>query len=317
MKHKLPDLIPTLFMAMLIYTVSHKLSHHLTTDFQVRIMHKWNLLRILILVLVIIGIQGKRCGFNRKCFCYENSRLITCFRKNLKHVPQFTDNIQSQYDYLDLRWNNIRSVNLSDSFLGKLYQVDLRDNPIDCTIPRVANIKTDCFFPTTKNRNESGTTMRKSFSNNFSSISSTQPIPTDIISSTSPVPTVSQKTTTRSISSVPTASHKSFTRIISYRPSSKISARKSTLSSSSVKTRIPSTATTSETQLLSIKSVSTTMSIPIATSYHAEVEEPVTATVDFYLHVTLGPIAVIYVISSLIIILKQWMRRRHLRRMTM
>jgi hypothetical protein len=41
------------------------------------------------------------------------------------------------------------------------------------------------------------------------------------------------------------------------------------------------------------------------------------SSLDFYLHITLGPMAVLYLIGSILVILKQWVRGRHLQRISM
>lgn len=290
---------------------------------------------LLLLFFVIIGEgQAKLCGSQNECICLKNLRLASCLRKKLVIVPKFSQKEQSLFDYLDLRWNNIHSLPSDDNFLRELHHIDMTHNPVQCdNFTRWQNVKTDCLDidKDSYNKNNSisfKTTFIGSFSGNrhfnkrstISQFKSQRRITISASLSTSSDRTTQIGNLPKSEETVPTTVPDPETtpaldlhniEVISTttlpdpptRFESTLPAREITLASTVPNPEREPTPNSHKSQRIPTLSVSTMAVMRVDQTEEAQ-------SIDFYLHVTLGPMGVLYVLGSLIIILKRWWRRR-------
>lgn len=298
---------------------------------------------ILLLVCLIANTEGKKCGFARKCQCYPNVGLITCLRQNLQHVPNFSESVAQKFKYLDLRWNKIRNIGTDNKILRQFLSVDLRENNLNCsTTNYFPNVKTNCaVYGKAKNVIHESTKTSDSLLEFFLSTpadyksekeskSSTDGTGTSTSYLTSTSVQFKSTVTTRAVhrsSSLSAITNQDFpitTDIVisSQRtPTTKefeISTQKSQFTNSeSIQTLskqllITQIAITSDVPLPS-STEKMTNNFKIPTNEESQEE----SQLDFYLHVTLGPIGILYVVATLFLLVKYWIRRRNLQRLTM
>lgn len=326
-----------------------------------------------LILLFIFGIwvaDGQICG-HKDCICYDRTGLITCLRKNLKSIPDFT-RIPGSYRWLDLRWNNIKNITYTP-FLRNLQRIDLRGNPINCSLlPMFENIVNDCFH------NESSTLSRplrrsttpvprqqkkkviqknhilSSFSTRLLRRTTTAAVPPHqkneeiqkghILSSLTTAVPPNQKnkliqkgiifTAPTTVISTGTLQRSSETKTPKKPKSEFISEIASTSISKELKVHTQALFhMTTEEDRYKITSLSPSTSLDqsgtivirpsnwpdsrkfknIEMTIKTESVDMEEASIDFYLHVTLGPLGVLYVIASVFVIIKQWIRRRRYR----
>lgn len=271
---------------------------------------------ILLLLFCAIFKEGetKLCGLQNQCICLKNLRQASCLRKNLSMVPKFSEREESLFDYLDLRWNNIHFLPGDDKFLPKLRFIDLTFNPVQCNnITRWKNVKTDCLFKDSLRKNNSvsfkttliGSVSRNRHSNKVSTNSQGRTTATRPDSVTSPALVLDNPETIRHN---PETTPTTITRSDPTTTFAPVALTQETTTPSTV--HIPGTTPMPNPSNPQRKST-------ISLSTMAEMRVDQTESIDFYLHVTLGPMGVLYVLGTLFVILKRWWirRRQHTREM--
>ena len=101
----------------------------------------------------IVCAQSLNCGALKdkpQCSCFLETHLAVC-RSQVEKVPFFGDYLLKKLKFLDLRYNRVSTLNNSrQKELSEFLQIDLRNNPIDCTLlPDWNNVVSDCKESTT------------------------------------------------------------------------------------------------------------------------------------------------------------------------
>lgn len=253
--------------------------------------------RLFVLLLILRITLAKLCGTQKECRCYFNLQIASCTKQQLKKIPLFTDLEKTYFNKLYLRWNLIKSVRM-DPHLENLELIDLRNNPLKCeSIPQWKNIHLDCI---NKLSTSSMTTISPPKKKQIAEKSEIMQRSTQQLKIASSHITLS--TVYHSITIANTLSTDSSPG------SSVISADIHSLS-----TRLLSEKVTDQpSSFFSTSLTSDSDSLKDFQSSTPKMEKD--NSLDFYLHVTLGPIGVLYVLASIMVVIRIYLRRRFHRR---
>jgi hypothetical protein len=203
--------------------------------------------------------------------------MASCISGNRVVIPLFSAQEKGNIQVLDVRWNKITKIPSDDEFLKKLSLIDLRDNPLNCAnIPRWQNIRSDCL--------KLEKTVQKTTSTSKWKWLTTQPT-LILVSDVTVIGGEHLTPGTISITRTPGTNSITRTRITASTSTSRIT---------------PSTWP-------AFSNMPTINTIPIN-------EEE--GGVDFYLHVTLGPAGVLYVLVTAFMLIRRWLRSRRTARFT-
>lgn len=217
-----------------------------------------------------------------------NSHLATCSRKKLTELPRFSDADKKLFTTLFVRWNFIRYIR-NDKHLEGLKLIDARNNPLNCSnLPRWINLKTDCqnklmqqsqeIFSREKTKDDTTNVMQITSPSTFPFISEFDKSLPDLSASYSrSTPTITLTTVKAAPSSPEEISPKEL--------SIKISTHTSDITS---------------------RNESTDKLFIVTPNRNMEEQN----SLDFYLHVTLGPAAVLYILATIAFCVRYYLRRR-------
>jgi hypothetical protein len=242
---------------------------------------RWLVIVAIFINTCIQSYQGRPCGYQKKCSCYQYSRIASCTRKSLTEMPYFHANEIRTFDRLYLRWNFIRDIR-PDPHFKSLKLIDLRNNPIQCeVVTNWDNLLVDCIKTVLPHTTEKSVITTNPTT--FSSPIVTQNSPPEIDSS-NPDP-VTFKTLSPSYAET-ISMEKVDSQVL---PSSVTTPRK-------IQVELSPTLPSTDTVIMSSESASSDGN-----------------NVEFYLHVTLGPMAVLYIITTIFLIIRRHLRNRRRR----
>ena len=109
---------------------------------------------VVILICVALGSgQGYNCGDignKPRCECFPNTHLAVC-RNKIRSVPTFGQFFMDKLNWIDLRFNRIKTINHERKKELAGVKLDLRENPVDCnSLPQWENILSHCQESTTE-----------------------------------------------------------------------------------------------------------------------------------------------------------------------
>ena len=100
----------------------------------------------MLLGLITLSDAWARCGPAKTCRCIASTGVVSCREAGLRRMPQIAYDLSRGYRTLDLRGNEIRSLEGFDA--SRYESVDLRNNPLICT-DMPGNVRhAPCYTPT-------------------------------------------------------------------------------------------------------------------------------------------------------------------------
>lgn len=230
------------------------------------------------------------CGLGNVCNCFTHTKLATCARRNLRSFPQFTKTEEKNIQILILRWNKINQIPRKE-FIQNLGKIDLRENPLNCSLlPPWSNIVSDCLMSTKKTISDSLITTKKL---------------QQVTISTKPTNPTSVTTTLSKSSTLV----KFFSKVTTVKYTTTTSFREQISTEQGLFHETTSNRKETTIYLSSLFSTESSIHKQTTSSMPAEQSQS-DDSVEFFLHVTLGPIAVLYIVSTMIWLIKRWCQRR-------